>query len=215
MSYSNPTDEEISIRRTELAPFDSVNERCALLMMSSIFAASGGIPRSYLDIGSGTGAMVNIARKLGIEAFGVDVINGPESWFIKHDLSTPMYLSPGREYGTLVTDDEQYYMNSNPRFDLVTCLEVAEHIPIKSHIILAESIARHMRSGSILVFSSAPPGQSGDHHVGNRPTWEWRDIFYDIGISYRQDLTMQLSHIWSWAAGPLMWLGANVQVFDI
>lgn len=40
-------------------------------------------------------------------------------------------------------------------------------------------------------------------------------MFYEVGLSYREDYTKQLSHLWSWVAGPLQWLGANVQVFDV
>jgi len=220
MVYTNPTMEEVEIRRSQLAPFDSINERCALLMFSCIASTIEMFPGKYLDLGSGTGAMVNMARKAGIESYGVDLINGPEQWFIHHDLTKPIHILKDQESGSVeyiesnaqIAFDKTTYRTM--KFDLITCLEVAEHLPIESHDILAETIARHLMTGGILVFSSAPPGQSGENHIGCRHPWQWRDLFYDLGLSYRKDTTMQLSHIWSWAAGPLMWLGGNVQVFD-
>jgi hypothetical protein len=78
MTYTAPTTEEIAARRAQLAPFDGWNERAFCQIVAWM-----GIPHSYLDLGSGTGAMVNMARKIGIEAYGVDLINGPEHWFIR------------------------------------------------------------------------------------------------------------------------------------
>ena len=194
MSYTNPTTEEVMLRRAQLAPFDLINEKVSLALFSCILTEQDQWPERYLDLGSGTGAMVNLARKIGIDAYGVDVINGPEHWFIRHDLNEPLSLPAS--------------------FDLITCIEVAEHLHPTSSSILADTIARHLQPGGRLVFSSAPPGQNGDHHTNNKPPWYWREQFHNAGISYRADLTMQLSHIWSWVAGPMMWIGSNVQVYD-
>ena len=196
-TYTRPTADEIAQRRADLAPFDSWNERAFCQIVAWM-----GIPRRYLDLGSGTGAMVNCARKLGADAYGVDVINGPEDHFITHDLTQPLML--------------------DKRFDLITCLEVAEHLELASHRILVESIKRHLRpmpnwedpSGFVL-FSAAPPGQAGEHHVGCRPAPEWRALFHAAGMSYRGDYTRELAHLISWVSGPAAnWLAGNLMVFD-
>lgn len=190
MSYTNPTNEEIAQRRAELAPFDGWNERAFAQIV-----AWHGLPKTYLDLGSGTGAMVNFAQKMGVEAYGVDIINGPEHWFITHDLRTPFDIIM--------------------RFDIITCLEVGEHLPIESHNVLIKTITRHMKTSGLLIFSAAPPGQGGEHHIGCRPAVEWRTLFHEQGISYRADYTRQLSHLFGWVAGPASnWLAANLMVFD-
>lgn len=219
MSYNQPTIEEVEARRAQLAPFDEWNERAFCQI-----AAWMGIPPTYLDLGSGTGAMVNCARKLGSEAYGVDLIaDGPghEHWFITHDLTKPLVISKdnsGRYHSLNAAPDRSL----DDHFDLITCLEVAEHLSSDSHHVLADTIDRHLRPrtafgdpGGILIFSAAPPGQSGEHHVGCRPAREWRSMFYELGISYREDYTRQLCHLLSWVTGPAShWLAANVQVFD-
>ena len=190
MSYTQPTIQEIERRRADLAPFDGWNERAFCQLV-----AWNGIPDGYLDLGSGTGATVHMARKMGVNAYGVDVINGPEGHFFTHDLTKPLYL-------------EQ-------QFKLITCLEVAEHLPLTAHATLVDTIARHAAPGFRLIFSAAPPGQGGEHHVGCRPSAEWKTLFHDRGISYRDDYTRQLAHLIGWVAGPAaVWLAANLQVYD-
>jgi len=198
MNYTQPTPAEIAARRAQLAPFDGWNERAFCQIVAWM-----GIPASYLDLGSGTGAMVNCARKLGSDAYGVDLINGPEHWFIHHDLSEP-------------------FLMAHPKFDLITCLEVAEHLPLDSHETLVETIARHLRpkptmedASGYVIFSAAPPGQAGEHHIGCRPAREWRSMYYERGLSYREDLTRQLAHLFGYVTGPAShWLAANLQVYD-
>lgn len=223
-TYNNPSPSDVETRRAELAPFDSWNERALCALFATLYAWRGP-PRAYLDLGSGTGAMVNMSRKMGIPAYGVDLIaNGPgrEYWFLTHDLSRPLHLlAPDHQGRVFLLDDEfveadlKDGVHQHVAFDLITCLEVGEHLPEDSSRVLVESIARHLAvADGILVFSAAPPGQTGEHHVNCKPATWWRSLFYDYGVSYREDYTRQLSHIWSWVAGPLSWLGANVQIFD-
>ncbi len=212
MSYTKPTIEEVEARRADLAPFDGWNERAFCQV-----AAWMGIPQTYLDLGSGTGAMVNCARKLGSRAYGVDVINGPEAHFFYHDLTQPLRIVQGAFHVDAHMPD---YL-AQP-FDLITCLEVAEHLPLDAHQTLVETIVRHLRykpnmddASGYLIFSAAPPGQGGEHHIGCRPAVEWRSMFYERGISYREDYTRQLAHLFGYVAGPAThWLAANLQVFD-
>lgn len=192
MTYTAPTPEEIAARRAQLAPFDGWNERAFCQIVAWM-----GIPHSYLDLGSGTGAMVNMARKIGIEAYGVDLINGPEHWFIRHDLTTPFDHWP------------------NPRFGLVTCLEVAEHLPEDAASVLCDTIARHLAPGGKLIFSAAMPGQRGEHHVNCQPASFWRSLLHERQVSYRADYTLQLAHLLAFTSGPASaWLTSNLQVFD-
>ena len=198
MTYYQPTTQDIAARRAELAPFDGWNERAF-----AQFVAWQGVPTAYLDLGSGTGAMVNMARKMGVDAYGVDLINGPEHWFIHHDLTQPLYVS-------IESEPDRW-----GAFPLITCLEVAEHLPEDSAPVLVETIARHLATGGLLLFSAAPPGQAGEHHVNCQPARYWRSLFYEHGISYREDYTRQLSHLLGYVTGPSShWLAANVQVFD-
>lgn len=190
MTYTQPAPHDIARRRAELAPFDGWNERAF-----AAFVAWQGVPKTYLDLGSGTGAMVNFARKLGVDAWGVDVINGPEGHFIHHDLAQPLAL--------------------NRRFAVISCIEVAEHLPEDGASVLCDTIARHLAPGGLLIFSAATPGQGGEHHVNCQPPVYWRARLHERGISYRSDYTKELALLWALTTGPAAgWLAANLQVFD-
>ncbi len=222
MSYTRPSAIEVAERRAALAPFDTVNEKTWLSLFATLLFWREHMPASYLDLGSGTGAMVNMARKIGMDAFGVDVINGPEHWFIEFDLNSPLIIhddstSDQTRWSVKMSDlGVDIPPAGNPkRFDLVTCLEVAEHLEADSGPTLADTIARHLAPGGILVFSAAPPGQAGEHHTNTRPASYWRTLMYERGISYREDYTRQLSHLWDLVAGPAAhWIAANVAVYD-
>lgn len=173
---------------TLLAPMDGWNERIIL----ATFALTG-LPATYLDVGSGTGAMVNMARRLGVDAWGVDQTVRDHDYLVTQDLRQPYDL--GR------------------KFHMVSCLEVAEHIPERNAGTFCDAIAHHLQPGGLLIFSAAPPGQDGDGHVNNKATHYWRTMFYERGVGYQIEMTPRLAHAWDLLRSPLFWLPANVQVF--
>ncbi|MEO0996831.1 MAG: methyltransferase domain-containing protein [Pseudomonadota bacterium] len=117
---------------------------------------------SVLDVGCGQGAWLSVWRELGVAAVaGLDgdyverdslLVDASE--FHAHDLSRPFSL--GR------------------RFDIVQCLEVAEHLPTASSAGLVASLVEH---GDIVLFSAAPKGQGGDNHINEQDYEFWRAQF--------------------------------------
>jgi Methyltransferase domain len=66
------------------------------------------------------------------------------------------------------------------QFDLVQSLEVGEHIKESASETFVESIARHARA--YVLFSAAPPGQGGEHHINEQPYEFWRTKFEARGF---------------------------------
>lgn len=66
------------------------------------------------------------------------------------------------------------------RFDLVQSLEVAEHVRPENSAIFVDNLARHAER--FVLFSAAPPGQGGEHHVNERPLDDWRRLFEAHGF---------------------------------
>ncbi|MBU6397369.1 MAG: methyltransferase domain-containing protein [Rhodospirillales bacterium] len=77
------------------------------------------------------------------------------------------------------------------RFDLVQCLEVAEHLPAARSVGLVEDLTAH---GDAVLFSAAPPGQGGAGHINERPYEFWRALFaakgYEAFDAIRPALTL-------------------------
>lgn len=175
-----------------------------LLSVFSLF----DIPQTLLDVGCGTGISVYTARQLGVQAYGVDQLvgNAPESaylndpgWFSHADLSQSWSL-PKIEGAPSVVD-------------MVISWEVAEHIPPEKSHIFVQNCAAHVKNGGMLVFTSAHPGQGGEEHIGIRPAPEWREMFHERGLTYRQDYSERLVIHWLGIRSPLFWLSANCQIY--
>lgn len=173
---------------TGLSHFDRQNEHVILCIMATF-----GIPASLLDVGSGDGAMVNMARRVGVDAYGIDILPR-EGWpyLIQHDLRQPYDF--GRTFG------------------MVTSIETAEHIAPEATDTFCDTVAKHLAREGLLVFSAAPPGQIGDGHVNCRPAYAWRDDFYKRGVLYAPDLTYRLALALSTCEYSMRWIEANVWV---
>lgn len=186
VDYYNPTPAEISRRRWGLRPFDEDNRR-VLLAVFSLF----GIPKKYLDVGSGSGAMVKLARRCGVDAVGIDLIaKAPD---IVHDMRVPLNL--GRQ------------------FDLITSIETAEHLPEDSSMTLVRSITEHLSDNGVLVFTAALPGQPGHNHVALYRPDHWRHMFREAGLEYWHEKTVTLALLWTYTARGLVHLPGNLQCF--
>jgi cyclopropane fatty-acyl-phospholipid synthase-like methyltransferase len=121
---------------------------------------------SVLDVGCGQGAWLSVWNELGTHTvLGIDgeyvdrsrlLIDTDD--FQAHDLTTAFDV--GR------------------RFDLVQSLEVAEHLSSSSAATFIASLTRH---GDLVLFSAAPKGQGGDHHINEQSYEYWRGLFRTQG----------------------------------
>jgi SAM-dependent methyltransferase len=123
---------------------------------------------SVLDVGCAKGTWLRMWSLLGlVDLHGIDgdyidvrTFEVASSMFTPHDLNRPFDL--GRQ------------------FDLVQSLEVGEHIEECASEDFVESISRH--AGRYVLFSAAPPGQGGEHHINEKPYEYWREKFEQRGF---------------------------------
>src|SRR5687768_2487400 len=133
--------------RTMSASARSSAEQVVPLMMELVQ------PRSVVDVGSAAGSWLSVFREHGVEdVLGIDgdyvraeTLEIPLDHFLAHDLAKPLRLSR--------------------KFDLVVCLEVAEHLPRSRADSLVDDLAA---LGSTVLFSAAIPFQGGTHHVNEQ-----------------------------------------------
>lgn len=117
---------------------------------------------SVADFGCAQGAWLMAWQEQGVtDVIGIDgdyverqhLVIDPAR-FIAYDLAAPL--------------------NLQRRFSLVQCLEVAEHLPATAATVLIDNLTRH---APLVLFSAAPPGQGGMHHINEQPYSYWGRLF--------------------------------------
>jgi SAM-dependent methyltransferase len=118
---------------------------------------------SVLDVGCARGTWLRAWANLGVvELHGVD-----GSYVNSQTLEVPARMFTAVDLNDSFDLDRQ--------FDLVQSLEVGEHIRESASEAFVESIVRHARA--YILFSAAPPGQGGEHHINEQPYEFWRRKF--------------------------------------
>lgn len=142
-------------------------------------------PVSVIDIGCGLGAWLSAWKKNGIKkVLGVD-----GEYVDKKKL-----LVDDKEFHAF--DLEKGYQDTD-RFDLVTSLEVAEHLNPE----FAERFIASLCSlGNLVLFSAAIPGQGGTLHVNEQYPDFWIDHFKKNGFVPVDCLRMKI-----WNKAEISW----------
>ena len=155
------------------------------------FLAQKHRPTSVLDVGCGTGLYVRLMQHDGVEdVLGLDGL----------DLS-----ATALDQETYKKIDLQQPFDAGRQFDVVFCLEVADHIASDSMPVLFDTIEKHARD--LIVFSMAEPGQLGDGHINCRSMQEVLAIWK--GRGWTPDLIETLGLR---ALSTMAWFRRNIVV---
>jgi SAM-dependent methyltransferase len=150
--------------------------------------------RSVLDVGCGAGAWLSAWRGLGIE----DIV-GLDGGYVD-----PSRLLIPRAAFRAVDLAEPFACGR--RFDLVQSLEVAEHLPPSMSDRFVANLVEH---GDVVLFSAAPPGQGGDHHVNEQAYGAWRRRFGAHGYQCIDYLRPRIAAV----AGIEPWYRYNIFLY--
>lgn len=120
-------------------------------------------PKSVIDLGCSSGIYLVPFMEQGVEIWGVDGAHGV-GWHI-----------PGRFQ---VFDLREPYIPQH-KYDLVYCIETAEHIRPEFAELLVESICR---CSDTVLFSAARVGQNGESHLNCQDKPYWTDLFSRFGV---------------------------------
>lgn len=153
---------------------------------------------SALDLGAGAGCYSLALTRLGTETWAVELSEHAPVFFLddvhtlRHDLQRPLDLERV--------------------FDLVLCIEVAEHLPESAADTLCDTIAHHC--GRLVVFTAAPPGQGGTGHINCQPPRYWRTKMEARGLQYLPSRTKQIRRVWAdTLRGKFKYLTRNLALF--
>jgi SAM-dependent methyltransferase len=137
-------------------------------------------PRSVLDAGCGMGFLVEALRERGVEAYGVDV----------SEYAIGQVHESVRDYCWTGSITDPF----PARYDLITCIEVLEHLPGDRGGAAIENLCRHC--GDVL-FSSTPNDFEEPTHANVRPPEYWVEEFGRRG--FFRDVDFDASFVTPWA----------------
>jgi SAM-dependent methyltransferase len=122
-------------------------------------------PKSVLDVGCGSGAWSRA--------------------FLENDVSSLRAIDGDYARSALLIDDGHFtpvnlasFDGNLGTFDLVACIEVAEHLNADRASGFVDLLCKHSPA---ILFSAAPPGQGGTHHVNEQPLSYWAEHFAKRG----------------------------------
>jgi SAM-dependent methyltransferase len=119
-------------------------------------------PESVLDVGCGQGAWLRAFQEEGVR-----VIRGIDGDYVDR---SRLLIDPN----TFSAIDLAVPLRIEGHYDLVVCLEVAEHIPAKHSRRLIQTLTA---AAPIVLFSAAIPGQPGTLHINAQLPSYWRALF--------------------------------------
>ncbi len=138
-------------------------------------------PRSVIDIGCGTGALLAAFRELGVEARGFDYS------------ATAIECCLARGIAAQRLNLEADALPELPRADVAVSFEVGEHLPAR---FADRYIAWLAELAPCLAFSAATPGQGGDNHVNEQPHEYWIGKIEHTGLRLLAEETKALRAAW-------------------
>jgi hypothetical protein len=142
-------------------------------------------PKSHLDVGCGAGCWLQASQKLGVKhILGVDGQYVPDDMMlINKDLFQPQDL------------EQPLAIHGN--YDLVSCLEVIEHLSEARGDALVEDLCR---LGRVVLFSCAIPAQGGTNHIHEQFPSYWIPRFQKNGY-----------HCYDFLR-PLIWTNQDIEI---
>jgi SAM-dependent methyltransferase len=153
-------------------------------------------PKTVIDVGCGTGALLEAFGGLGCEARGLEYSEAALAYCRRRKLSVRKF--------NLEKDSPD-----EPRYDLATSFEVAEHLApwaAKRYVGLLCALS------PLVVMSAATPGQGGRDHINEQPQSYWIKKFKRCNYLFDENSSRELSLDWR-TLGVTSWYRDNLMVF--
>jgi GT2 family glycosyltransferase/SAM-dependent methyltransferase len=126
-------------------------------------------PRTVLDVGCAKGFLVESLRDRGVEAYGFDVSEYAIGE-VRHDIQPYCWVGSATN-------------SINENYDLITCIEVCEHVSESDAREAVRQITSHTDTA---LFSSTPSDFAEPTHVNVRPIIDWVRLFAEFSFAPEQ-----------------------------
>jgi len=154
-------------------------------------------PRSAIDVGCGTGAVLDALRQRGCEVVGLEYSESGLEYCINRKLDVRKF------------DIERDTLGLDQVFDVAVSTEVAEHLPESCADRYVDLLTRLAPQ---IVFTAAVPGQGGTDHVNEQPASYWISKFAARGYVHNVELSQEWGRAWK-DAGIASWFWMNIMIF--
>lgn len=138
-------------------------------------------PATVLDAGCALGLLVEVLRKAGIAAWGIDI-----SEYAIQNVHADI-----REYCQVGSITAPFPL---PHYDLIVCIEVLEHLPKDE---AEQAIANLCQHSNDILFSSTPIDYQEATHFNVQPAEYWVEYFARHG--FFRDIDYDAAYITPWA----------------
>ncbi len=180
-------------RKTKRRPFGVIPN------LARCLADELGPFASALDLGAGTGHYSLTLADLGIDTWAIDISE----------------YAPIFEQDSIhaLCEDLQEPLDLERTFDLVLCIEMAEHLPESAADILCDTVVSH--ASNVIVFTAAPPGQGGTGHINCQPPNYWLAKLRMRGLHYLPEETARIKEKWlEICGGKFAYLARNISIYE-
>ena len=134
-------------------------------------------PQYAMDIGCAFGYLVERLRARGIEAWGVDT----------SEYALSQATIRVRPFLRLASGADPLPR----RYDLITCIEVAEHMPENEALTMIENMCTHT---DCVLFSSTPDDHETETHINVQPAEYWIQAFAAHGMRSAKPASFLTAH---------------------
>lgn len=155
-------------------------------------------PASVIDVGCGTGALLEQLRKRGARVQGLEYS------------AAGLAYCRGRGLEVRKFDLENDALEAPGVFDVAVSMEVAEHLPARAaerYVDLLAGLA------PTIVFTAATPGQGGADHVNEQPHSYWIEKFARRGFVHDEVGSQAWRERWKASGTVQGWYYRNLMLF--
>ena len=154
--------------------------------------------KRVVDVGCGTGALLEELRNLNCEILGLEISETALEYCRSKNLNVKKF------------DLTKDALKPSIKYDVAISTEVAEHLP---ECVADGYVALLSDLSDIIIFTAAKPDDGGLCHFNEQPTTYWITKFEHHGFVHDDQLTQQWHDQWKEVGDVAPWYYQNLMVF--